>query len=145
MKQCLPTPGHDAAARTEPDRQGWRPRDDRRCPPPRTLHGSDRVPRLPACVTRCLLLLAYGIWLAHFVRSILPSPVGQSHPARWAYSSCHKPYAICHKPEWGVLLLGRESSNYPVVGCPLSTFDSHYFAIPFQVFRMILNASSMST
>src|SRR5207249_11866236 len=59
--------------------------------------------------SRAVASCEMGIWLAHCVRSILPGPVGQSHPARWAYSSCHKPYAICHKPEWGVLLLGCES------------------------------------
>src|SRR5947199_1221496 len=41
--------------------------------------------------------LAYSVWLAHRVRFILPGPVGQSHPARWAYSSYHKPYAISYK------------------------------------------------
>src|SRR5206468_8541695 len=81
-------------------------------PPPITntwVSALTGVERGSSSMKHRLLDLACGIWLAHCVRSILPSPVGQSHPARWAYSSCHKPCAICHKPEWGVLLLECES------------------------------------
>src|SRR5207247_11304147 len=55
-------------------------------PPVGVRHIADlhRCPWIGIWLMARSLRSLYGLWLAHYVRSIPPSPVGQSHPARWA-------------------------------------------------------------